>query len=75
MNKKEAFEIVFNELSKNELLMGNYDARHGNEHFMYGIAMVMDAITANISDEFYDNFGDTFVRNMAKSKEKALTNN
>ena len=71
MNKKEAFKIVFNELTKNNLFIGNYDARHGNNHFMYGIETVMDAIAANISDEFYDNFDDTFVKNMIKSEEKA----
>ena len=75
MNKKEAFGIVFNELCKNGLLMGNYDAKNGNEHFMNGIGTVMEAIAANIDDETYENFSDTFIKNLVKSEEKALTDN
>lgn len=32
MNKKEAFEIVFNNLTKVNLFMGKYDAKNGSEN-------------------------------------------
>ena len=70
MNKREAFEIVYNELIKNPLLQGNYDAKNGNEHFMYGICTVMEAIANNVSEEKYDEYSTLWVNNMTKSEER-----
>lgn len=70
MNKREAFEIVYNELIKNPLLQGNYDAKNGNEHFMYGICTVMEVIANNVSEEKYDEYSTLWVNNMAKSEER-----
>lgn len=70
MDKRKAFEIVYNELIKNPLLQGNYDAKHGNEHFMYGICTVMEVIANNISEEKYDEYSTLWVNNMAKSEER-----
>ena len=73
MDNTEAFKIVLNELKKNSLLCGHYDARHGNEHFMYGIATVMEAIAVRADDtgEIYDGFEDEFLNNMTKSEERS----
>lgn len=70
MNKKEAFEIVYNELIKNPMLQGNYDAKNGNENFMYGICTVMEVIANNISEEKYDEYSTLWVNNMEKSESK-----
>lgn len=70
MNKREAFEIVYNELIKNPMLQGNYDAKNGNEHFMYGICTVMEVIANNVSEEKYDEYSTLWVNNMAKSNER-----
>lgn len=70
MNKKEAFEIVYNELIKNPMLQGNYDAKNGNENFMYGICTVMEVIANNISEEKYDEYSTLWVNNMTKSEER-----
>lgn len=70
MNKQEAFKIVYEELKKCPLLMGKYDAKNGNEHFMYGVSTVMEVIAANISEEVQDEYLDTFNENMTKSEEK-----
>jgi hypothetical protein len=64
MSKEEAYEIVFEDLKKHPLYCGSYDAKHGNEHFMYGIANVMEYITLNISDEVHDEFINKFYNNM-----------
>lgn len=71
MNKKEAFKIVLNELKQNPLCNGIYDVRHGNEHFMYGVATIMEAIAARISDEEYEKFNDEFMKNMVISEERS----
>ena len=42
---------------------------------MNGIGTVMEAIAANIDDETYESFSDTFMKNLVKSEEKALTDN
>ena len=69
MTEKEAFEFVLNELMQCGLFIGEYDARHGDEHFMYGIATVMESIAYRVGDDVGDAFSDLFTRNMIKSEE------
>lgn len=71
MSKREAFEIVYNELIKNPMFKGTYDAKHGDEHFMYGICTVMEVIANNISEEKYDEYSTLWVDNMLKSENKS----
>ena len=63
-------EELFNELKTCNLFIGCYDAKHGNEHFMYGIETVMEYIASKISDETAKNFADTFFQNMIDSGNK-----
>ena len=44
MERKEAFEIVLEELKRCSLFKGVYDAKNGNSQFMYGISTVMENI-------------------------------
>lgn len=69
MTEKEAFEFVLNELMQCGLFIGEYDARNGDEHFMYGIATVMESIAYRVGDDVGDAFSDLFTRNMIKSEE------
>lgn len=71
MNKKEAFEIVFDNLTKVDLFMGKYDAEYGSENLMYGISTVMEYIAYNIGEEVYQSFENEFIKNMIKSENKA----
>ena len=71
MNKQEAFRIVLEELKKIPLLCGIYDARNGNEHFMYGVSTVMEIIAHNAVDE---EFEDMFIKNMVNSEDKEIAN-
>lgn len=71
MSKSEAYQIVLEDLEKSPLLCGVYDARHGNEHFMYGIATVMEIIASGVSEERYTQFSSMFSNNMAASEERA----
>lgn len=74
MNTKEAYEIVYKELSKCGLLIGRYDAKNGSETFMNGVATVMEAI-ANGADPdnqtFLEQYENTFANNIKESIDKA----
>lgn len=71
MEKKEAFKIVYEELSKIPYFMGSYDAKNGNIDFIAGIGTVMEYISYEVSEENYLNFSKEFSENLQKSKEKA----
>lgn len=71
MSKSEAYQMVLEDLEKISLLRGVYDAEHGNEHFMYGIATVMEIIANGVSEERYTQFDSMFSNNMAASEERA----
>ena len=64
---KNATTIVLNKLKECELFCGKYDARNGNEHYMYGISTVMEVIANYAGDE---GFEDMFLENMTKSEER-----
>lgn len=67
INKKEAYSIVFEDLRKIFLFKGIYDAKNGNENFMYGIGTVMECIALGVSEKEYENFNNEFYRNMCAS--------
>lgn len=62
-----AFKIVLEELKKINLFVGIYDAKNGNENFMYGISCVMECIANKAGDE---EFSDLFLNNMCESERK-----
>lgn len=75
MDKKEAYEIVLNDLMSDNapgLFKGRYDAVHGNESFMYGISTVIEFIAHHVSNKAEDKYSNLFMNNMVKSEEKAL---
>ena len=70
MTNEEAYKVVFNDLLKCNIFNGIYDAKHGNEHFMYGICCVMEVIATKVSDECHIEFLNTFYQNMIMSESK-----
>ena len=68
--KKLAYKIVYNDLMKMSICRGVYDAKHGQVSFMHGISLVMEAIAYRVNERTGDEFVDTFLENMTKSKEK-----
>lgn len=70
MTEKEVFKLVLDELKKCELFTGKYDARNGDEHFMNGIATVMESIAYHAGDDVGDAFSDLFTKNLIESEEK-----
>ena len=71
-DEKRVLEKITNQLRNCNLFNGIYDAKNGNEDFMYGIELVMEYLAAHISDEYQAEFCDTFAKNIEKSLEKAL---
>ncbi len=70
-DKTDAYRIVYDDLIQCGAFRGIYDAKNGNEHFMYGVSCVMEVIASRVSDEVYDAFNDEFMNNMIESEEKA----
>lgn len=71
IDKKEAYQIVFDDLCRCSIFNGEYDAKNGSEDYMSGVYTVMEVIATNVSDECYYSFQKTFWDNINKSKRKA----
>lgn len=71
MDKRVAFGIVLQELTKCDLFCGKYDAKNGKESYMNGVGCVMEAIAGHVSDEVYEAFSDMFLHNLLASEDKA----
>lgn len=71
LSKSEAYKIVFDDLIKCDLFKGIYDAKHGEDSYMYGVSAVMENIAMNISEDCYDKFEDEFMKNMTESQNRA----
>ena len=71
--RKKIIKSTIEELMECELLRGKYDAKHGNEHYMYGIATVMERLALEVSEEYAERISNIFIRNMTESEEKVLT--
>lgn len=66
MTKKEAFEIVFDELTKINMFRGKA-SEYANIYFMNGIGTVMEVIANNISEAKGANFEKEFTKNLIQS--------
>lgn len=59
------YKIVLEDLKQVSLFTGKYDAKNGNEHFMFGILTVMEYIADKAGSKKYT---DMFIDNMNRSK-------
>jgi hypothetical protein len=66
-------KIISDTMGQSGILRGEYDAVHGDEHFMLGIATLLDYLAYSVDDEFGKEVESTFIKNMIKSEKKALT--
>lgn len=71
MIKKLAYRIVMKDLMKCPMFRGNYDAKNGNDHFMYGISTIVEFVAYGCGEKFYDKFEEMFFANLRKSQIKA----
>lgn len=70
---KDAYRIVFNDMMNSGcgLLVGKYDAKNGNEKYMFGVDTVMEWIAYKVSEAQGDDFSELFTKNMVESQKKA----
>ena len=73
MNKEEIRKLV-SKMMECPMFRGEYDARHGNESFMNGIATVIEYLASLADDTFCQEISDVFTHNMIKSQEKVSKN-
>lgn len=73
MNKEEIRKLV-SKMMECPMFRGEYDAKHGSEYFMNGIATVMESLASLVDDTFYQEVSDVFTHNMVKSQEKVSKN-
>lgn len=66
---REVIKELIKEMSKCNLFIGKYDAKNGNEDFMYGVLAVMEFLTYMISEEYGMKFSEMFFENMIDSKK------
>ncbi len=70
--EKRALGKAFMNLCECGLFVGKYDAKNGNEHFMYGVNTVMESLAYMISEKVGDTYNETFFKNLVNSRKKAL---
>lgn len=70
---QDAYRIVFNDMMNSGcgLLVGKYDAKNGNEKYMFGVDTVMEWIAYKVSEAQGDDFSELFTKNMIESQKKA----
>lgn len=73
--KKIVKKVVEDLMGQRGLFRGDYDAKNGNEHFMYGISTLLEYIAYSVDENFGNEVENIFVKNMIKSEKKHLTNN
>lgn len=64
---KEVFEEMIFDI---EMFRGRYDAKNGDEHFMFGISTPLTYLAYTIDEEYGKNFDAMFMKNMQKSLDK-----
>lgn len=69
MNKEEIRHLV-SKMMECPMFRGEYDAKHGSESFMNGIATVIEYLASLVDDTFCQGISDVFTHNMVKSQEK-----
>lgn len=68
--EKQILKKVIDDMKNCGLFYGNYDARHGDPHFMYGINTVMEYLAYQVSEEYGEEFCEMFLENMIKSEKR-----
>lgn len=72
---KEVYKAILDELCECSLFRGQYDAKNGNEQYMFGIWIVMEFLADKVSDEEADKFNEMFATNMCMSEDKIWKEN
>lgn len=61
--EKSTLKDIFDKIDVG-ILKGHYDAKYGDEHFMYGILTAMSFFAYLVSEDFGNEFDENFAKNM-----------
>ena len=67
---KEIYKAILDELCECPLFRGEYDAKNGSAHYMFGVWSVMESLAGKVSDEEQDRFNTMFATNLRKREDK-----
>lgn len=73
MTTAQAYQIVLQDIIDKDcgLLVGCFDARHGEKSFMYGIETVMEHLAHMAGPDTEEKFMALFEKNFLESLDKA----
>lgn len=73
MTTAQAYQIVLRDIVDKDcgLLVGRFDAQHGNKSFMYGIETVMEHLAHMAGPDTEEKFMALFEKNFLESLDKA----
>lgn len=73
MTIAQAYQIVLRDIVDKDcgLLVGRFDARHGEKSFMYGIETVMEHLAHMAGPDTEEKFMALFEKNFLESLDKA----
>lgn len=66
--EKSTLKDIFDKIDVG-ILKGHYDAKHGDDNFMYGIQTAMSFFVYLVSEDFGDEFDENFTKNMLDSRK------
>lgn len=69
--QKRALKKAIEEVQKCGMMKGVYDAKNGNNDFMWGIEFALLGFAYQISDHYGELIEDEFDKNMIESRERA----
>ena len=70
MIREDVIKDLVEKMSNCGLFVGKYDAKNGDKDIMCGVLTVMEYLAYEVSEEYGDNFSNTFVKNMLDSENK-----
>lgn len=69
-NEKEMLKGIIEEMCECGIFKGRYSGNNKSLGFMYGISTVMEYLAYKISDEYGNDFSDTFLENLNISEQE-----
>lgn len=63
-------KAIIEKLQEKKFFTGIYDAKNGNDSFMYGMLTVLEAVAKLQSEEYANEVQAKFLKNMSDSEER-----
>ena len=63
-------KAIIEKLQEKKFFTGIYDAKNGNDDFMYGMLTVLEAIAKLQSEDYANEVQAKFLKNMSDSEER-----